>query len=44
LRRRGGNEALVEAEEVFDAVAVTGEVSGAVEFVHGFVEILMRFA
>ena len=35
-------EFLIEAEEVFDAVAVAGEGSRTIEFVHGFVEFLMR--
>ena len=36
----GSDEALVEAEEVFDAVAVSGEWRGAVKLVDGFVEVL----
>jgi len=36
--RERGDEAFVEAEEVFDAVAVAGEWSSAVEFIDGVVE------
>lgn len=41
---QGGDEALVEAEELFDAVAVASKGSGTVEFVDGAVEFLMRLA